>query len=924
VTPKESEALAQVAELERALETYKGLLGNVRDLVWRTDPRGQVLYVNGYVEELLGYTPQEALGGTLADYLTPEAAARVTAEALRTVFATPPAACFTAEVEYRHKRGDLVAAELRVSAERAATGEIVALTGVARDIAGPRRTERALRESQERYRLIAENTSDGILWLGADHRPEYVSPAYLRQLGYSEAEELSRTADDIRAIVHPDDRDALFTRIYRAIDAKEDRLVYSYRARHAAGHYIWRQDSAQLRYDDAGRYLGCCIVCRDVTEQKRAEEALRESEARFRALFDNSGDAVMTLEPPLWRFTACNRATLAMFGAEDEAHFTNRAPWEWSPERQADGRDSAEAARAMIAIALREGYHAFEWTHRRVSGEPFPASVLLSRTEAGGGQFLQATVRDITEQKRIEADLEESREKFRGLSDASFDAIFISEKGLCLEQNRRAEEMFGYTNEEAVGRPGTEWIIAADRERVIKNMMDGHERPYEAMGLRKDGSTFPAILHGRMMRFKGRAVRVTSMTDITDLKRAELEKAALEAQLRQAQKLDSVGRLAGGIAHDFNNMLSVILGCTHLLMLDVDPGHPFFPELEAIRTAAERSATLTRRLLALARQQIVDPRALDLNDTVAGMLKMLTTLIGEAIELRWEPGEGAWPVLVDPAQLDHILANLCVNARDAIAGIGRITIQTGNRTFDARDCASRADLTPGDYVRLTVEDDGCGMDEETLGHAFEPFFTTKPMGKGTGLGLASVYGAVKQSRGTIEVESQPGKGTTFSIFLPRHVADAEPAGAARPVIAPRRGQETILVVEDEPALLTVLTSMLQGLGYAVLSAGGAREAIRVVSEHPHAIDLLLTDVVMPEMSGLELAKNLLSLRPGLRRLFMSGYAADLVANRGVRAEGHHFLHKPITHDALAARVRQALDDERVPSSTRGRDQPEGG
>jgi CheY-like chemotaxis protein len=374
--------------------------------------------------------------------------------------------------------------------------------------------------------------------------------------------------------------------------------------------------------------------------------------------------------------------------------------------------------------------------------------------------------------------------------------------------------------------------------------------------------------------------------------------------------MDSVGRLAGGIAHDFNNMLSVILGCSQILLEDVDESHPFHADLAAILGAAQRSASLTRRLLALARRQVVAPRVLDLNDTVASMRKMLQTLLGEAVTLCWRPTEGVWPVLVDPAQLDHVLANLCANARDAIAGVGKVTIETENRTFEEKDCAAHAELVPGDYVRISVTDDGAGMDEHTLGHVFEPFFTTKAAGKGTGLGLATVYGAVKQNHGFIDVESAQGKGTTFSIFLPRHTLQSEsstgPEGAAS---ARSRGQETILVVEDEPAVLTMLTSLLERLGYAVLPAGSAHEAVRLAREHRGALDLLLTDVVMPEMSGFELAETVTSLRPNVKRLYMSGYAPDRIADQGVLAEGRQFLHKPISRESLAAKVRDALEGD---------------
>jgi signal transduction histidine kinase/CheY-like chemotaxis protein len=396
-------------------------------------------------------------------------------------------------------------------------------------------------------------------------------------------------------------------------------------------------------------------------------------------------------------------------------------------------------------------------------------------------------------------------------------------------------------------------------------------------------------------------------TDITDRKRAEEEKAGLEAQLHQAQKLESVGRLAGGVAHDFNNKLGVILGHAEIALAQVDPALPLHAHLEEIHKAAGRSADLTRQLLAFARKQTIAPKVLDLNETVEGMLKMLRRLIGEDIQLAWQPEANLWPVRVDPSQIDQILANLCLNARDAIADVGKMTIETANSVFDADYCAAHAGFVPGEYVRLAVSDDGCGMDKETLAHVFEPFFTTK--GMGTGLGLAMVYGIVKQNDGFINAYSEPGQGTTFSIYLPRHAGKAEQAStedAAEPLV---RGHETILLVEDERAILEMTTEMLQLHGYVVLAAGTPGAAIRMAREHVGEIHLLMTDVVMPEMNGRDLARNLLSIYPHLKRLFTSGYSANVIAHRGVLDDGVHFLEKPFSMKGLAAKVRQALESD---------------
>jgi CheY-like chemotaxis protein len=363
------------------------------------------------------------------------------------------------------------------------------------------------------------------------------------------------------------------------------------------------------------------------------------------------------------------------------------------------------------------------------------------------------------------------------------------------------------------------------------------------------------------------------------------------------------------VAHDFNNMLGIIIGQTDMALDDVDPSHPLHHRFMEIRQAAERSADLTRQLLAFARKQTVAPKVLDLNATVESLRTMLRQLIGENIAFAWRPGANLWPINVDPSQVDQILVNLCANARDAMADIGTITIETGNRVVDEAYCAAYVDLVPGEYVRLAVSDSGRGMDQETRSHIFEPFFTTKGVGEGTGLGLATVYGAVKQNHGFITVDSEPGAGTTVTIHLPRHVGRAEQArteGAAEPLV---RGHETILLVEDEPAILEVVTVMLERQGYIVLAARMPGEAIRLAREHGGEIHLLMTDVVMPEMNGRDLARNLLSLYPDLKRLFMSGYTADIIAHHGVLDDGVSFIQKPFSMKDLAAKVREALDRE---------------
>ena len=397
------------------------------------------------------------------------------------------------------------------------------------------------------------------------------------------------------------------------------------------------------------------------------------------------------------------------------------------------------------------------------------------------------------------------------------------------------------------------------------------------------------------------------IVDISDLKRAEAEQMRLEDQLHQSQKMESVGRLAGGVAHDFNNMLSVILGQANLALMDLEAGSPLYTTLEEIRKAAERSADLTRQLLAFARRQTVAPKVLDLNRTIEGMLTMLQRILGENVRLSWHPSTELWPVKIDPSQVDQILANLCSNARDSIAEVGGITIETRNASIDEEYCSHNAGFVPGEYVQLVVSDNGCGMDREVRSHIFEPFFTTKGSGKGTGLGLATVFGAVKQNNGFINVYSEPKIGTSFTIYLPRHREAVEQQSVETAAPTPLRGLETILVVEDEPAVLSIATTILVRQGYRVLAANSPGEALRLTEEHGGEIALLMTDVVMPEMSGRDLANTLVKRHPRLKLLFMSGYTSDIIAHHGVIDEGVHFIQKPFTTADLAAKVRAVLD-----------------
>jgi two-component system cell cycle sensor histidine kinase/response regulator CckA len=395
--------------------------------------------------------------------------------------------------------------------------------------------------------------------------------------------------------------------------------------------------------------------------------------------------------------------------------------------------------------------------------------------------------------------------------------------------------------------------------------------------------------------------------DITDRKKAEQERARLEGNLRQAQKMESVGRLAGGVAHDFNNMLSVIFGYAELIKSRLKDGDPMLKEVQEIENAAGRSRDLTRQLLAFSRKQAIAPRPIDLNELIEGMQNALARLIGEDIDLRFYHGDGLWQIMFDTSQIEQVLFNLAVNARDAMPDGGKLTIETQNICLDEDYCKMHPGFIPGPFVLLGVSDDGAGMDGETLQNAFEPFFTTKEQGKGTGLGLAMVYGIVKQNGGFINIYSEQGRGTSFKIFIPKILEEGESweKNEESPAIT---GTGTVLIVEDDDMVRKIASEMLEAVGYTVIAIGKPEEALALCGDPGAAIDLLITDVIMPGMSGKELRDRVELTRPGIKVLFMSGYTSDVIAHRGVLEEGVHFLQKPFSMNDLARKVRDLLND----------------
>jgi two-component system, cell cycle sensor histidine kinase and response regulator CckA len=762
--------------------------------------------------------------------------------------------------------------------------------------------EAALRESERNYREIYNATNEAIIIQDAETAEVIdANERMLDMFGYTHEEVLACTIEGLSQGEGQFTAEEAVRRVRAA--STEGPQIFEWLGKHKSGELLWIEVS--LRRTEIGGQGRVLAVIRDISERKKAESMLHLIYSSLNRTHDG---VTWILEDG--RIHHVNDTVCQMLGYTREEllgmHICDIdpgfMPGDWS---------------AHVDDLTSVGSITFESSHRTKSGENIPIEVTSNYIEYEGQRGSFALVRYIADRKRQEAALKEKAALLEAQANATIDGILVvDENRKRLLTNQRIAELFEVPPHVLEGDDDTPLLnhvvgMAKDPQGFVAKVKYLYENVHETSqdelefinGLVVDRYTSPVI--GQDGKYYG---RIWTFRDITERKRAEVEKTHLQTQLYQAQKMESVGRLAGGVAHDFNNMLGVILGHAELAL-----DHPGLPEaindsMLEIQKAAERSANLTRQLLAFARKQAIAPVALNLNEAVVGMLKMLQRLIGEDIKLNWVPNSEPQLIRIDPSQVDQILANLCANARDAIVGTGKVTIETGSAWFDEEFCSLHANYRPGEYVMLAVSDDGSGMDDVTLEHLFEPFYTTKDLGKGTGLGLATVYGIVQQNDGFITIYSELGQGTCFKIYLPRLSSGAEQQTVRVPQASLARGSETILLVEDELAILNMTAKMLQRQGYTVLSANSPGEAISIAREHAGQIDLLVTDVIMPEMNGRDLAQHLLGIYPEMKRVFMSGYTANVIANHGMLEEGIHFVQKPYTTKDLATKIRTALDE----------------
>lgn len=923
---------ALVAERSR----LRTLLDTIPDLLWVKDPEGVYLACNAAFAQSLGLDEQEVVGGQDADFYPSEAVDYYREHDLKAIALGGP----TVNEEWIQMRD----APGPVRFETIKTpvldpgGRLLGVLGIARDVTQARAVAESLRQSEEHYRALAETTFDWIWQIDAEARYTFVSPRVTQLLGYSPEEVLGKAPFELMPAEESERVGALYEEFARS---RAPFAALENVNRHKDGHLVVLESSGVPFFDADGDFRGYRGMDRDITARKEAERRSSIQAAVSRVLTEasslaeaapgvlaaiGSGEAwafgalweVEKDRKELYCVASWTRAGLEAVELDSETRnlrlrrglgFPGKV---WDLGRWCSTEDllsSESAVREAVASAL--GLHVAVGFPIRLGDEILGVVEFLDtrkvEPEPGLMEVFEAIGRQLglfVERRRAEATVR----RFVSGSPAVIYALQVRPDTLKLSWfSENLERMTGWAVPQ---RTGLQWWIEnlhpADRERVVESHALPYEIDHQVIEFRfrhRDGSYFWVRDEKRLLRDPdGQPSEIVgSWTDVT-------ERVELEEQLRVAQKLEAIGRLAGGVAHDFNNMLTVIGGNGEMLDRSLPADAAERVLLGEIREAAARAAALTRQLLAFSRTQILSPQVVGLGQVVARVESMLRRLIGEDITLICELDPQAGQVRVDPGQLEQVIVNLAVNARDAMPRGGSLNLATSLVELDAEFCRIRPGLAPGRFARLSVRDSGVGMRPEVRARIFEPFFTTKPVGTGTGLGLSTVFGVVKQSGGHIEVESAEGQGATFEIYFPQVGLPAE-----EPVLAPtlsgaRRGHETVLLVEDEVGVRRVARIALEKQGYSVLAAASGREALGIAEQHGDAIDLLLTDLVMPEMSGRELAEILRARRPGLAVLLMSGFVEDDFVRHGVVAEEVAFLHKPFTLAELAQTVRAVLDE----------------
>ena len=753
----------------------------------------------------------------------------------------------------------------------------------------------AAQDQEAGYRRALDGMLEAVTILGRDWTYRYVNDTAARYLGRPRAElEGHRIPELFPAFMEQE----LFARFSHAMDARKPEH-FEFPVTVAGDGARW----FDFRLDPVDE--GLLVLSLDITDRRTADDAVRVSEARLRG-FVNSNIFGVVMTRPDGSVLDANAYFLDLIGytrAELDAGLVDwrtLTPPEWA----------ASDATALRELGLNGRTEPREKEYRRRDGSRVWVLIAHSRISGAQVEFASAVL-DVSDRHWAEvalqasaAALRDSEERFRVLAEHSLSGVYIIDRGELSYVNPTLARTFGYTPEEMTGLAWTSVVHPDDRALVLENIrrrLDGElaSLQYEFTGVRKDGTSVPVLVFGAATELSGQTVIIGNIIDLT-------ERRELEERLRQAHKLEAVGQLAGGIAHDFNNLLTAIRGYSELVDASLGEDDPARADLEQIRQSTERAAALTRQLLAFSRRQTLAPEVLDPADVIDGIAPLIGRLLGEDIVLTTRHALDHDRVLADRSQLEQVIVNLSVNARDAMPAGGRLSIYTSSATLAEGHVPAEPDTPAGRYVRITVTDTGCGIDPAVRGRIFEPYFTTKEVGRGTGMGLATVYGIVRQSGGRISFESEVDRGTTFVIELP--CVDARPAVDAvdaPPTSRASTGSETVLVVEDEAVIRAYMRRILTARGYTVIDAPSAAAGLLLVRDDA-VLDLVVTDMVMPGMQGVELVESLRASRPGLPAVVISGFTGDALEN----VRGLSLLQKPFDADAFLATVREAIDRPR--------------
>ncbi|HRU93287.1 MAG TPA: PAS domain S-box protein [Candidatus Marinimicrobia bacterium] len=888
--------------LRQSENKYRLLFQTSPDLIAQIDKEGRFITANPAMTDSFGISAEELIGKTFFEVMPPDIAQH-RLEMVRKALKEDKIQNFEDERGGKYYYNLFV--PVKISEQEEATVQVIA-----RDITESKQMQNQLLESERKYRDLVENMAEGLITIDEQKIVTLVNSKICHMLEFKPEEMVGKNIFDF---FDSKNQKILKQELVKRPEGTFSQYEITFTTK--SGKQIPALISGAPNFDEKGRFRGSYANVLDFTERKQAEEALRQSEEKYRLITETTSDLISLHTFDLnASYTYVSPSIKRIAGYEPEELLGESAFTYIHPE---DRKGLLKILKTYVGYTIKnlmsakksEFTETIEYRFKHKSGK----WIYLQSVGNTLGKQLLLVSRDVTQRVQMEASLRESEERYRSMVENSAMGVFIVDDNSNFEfVNQRLCEILGYRASEIIGHKFMEFLapesveLVQDRYQRLQKS-EAVSMNYEFEVIRKDGERRQVEIYSNVVKdTDGKNHTIAQILDITERVKAEAARDSLESQLRQAQKMEAVGRLAGGIAHDFNNILTIILGYSQMALMNLQPGQKFYTHFQKINDAAHRSANMIGKMLAFSRQQNAEPQRLNLNTHLESTKGLLEKMVREDIRISFIQGAELNDIYLDPTQFDQIIINLVANARDAMPKGGNLVIETANFTCDSEYSLKHHGFQPGNYVMISVSDTGCGMDKETQEHIFEPFFTTKGEGEGTGLGLATVYGIIKQNNGFINVYSEPGKGATFKIYFPVYEGQDEKPYQAED-LENIMGQETILLAEDDTDVRTFTRNALQQLGYRVIDFGEPIEALEYFKKHSDEIDLLFTDLVMPGMNGQELHRQIEQIKPGIKVLFTSGYTSNIIAVQGIIKRGINFLQKPFAIAALGKKIRQILD-----------------